>query len=176
MYPSLVTMCERVAGTAESWGDCSDMREALAVFREVGQECRKLLSSIGQPCACEEPGYFCSGIPGILAHFENGRLAPGTKVERCDQCERYPSDAAARAQLVELGLVPKSYPLELDGPLFRDQRELLLRLHHAAGQGETVTLGRKEHELLEGLLGLTDAIADQAADCHGIDCLIPEQQ
>lgn len=71
--------------------------------------------------------------------------------------------------------VPKRYALELDGPLFRDQRELLLRLHHAAGQGETVTLGPKEYELLEGLLGLTDAIADQAADDYGIDCLISTQ-
>ena len=174
-HRSLIAMCERVAGTAESWGECSDMREALAVFREVGQECRELLSGIGQPCACEEPGYFCSGIPGILAHLENGGLAPGAKVERCDQCERYPSDTAAWAKLVELGLVPKSYALELDGPLFRDQRELLLRLHHAAGQSKSVTLGPEEHELLEGLLGLTDAIADQAADRDGIDCLIPEQ-
>ena len=71
--------------------------------------------------------------------------------------------------------VPKSYTLELDGPLFRTQRELLLWLHQAAGQGETVTLGPKEHELLEGLLGLTDAIADQAAGRDGIDCLIPER-
>ena len=175
-HRSLIAMCERVAGTADSWGECSDMREALAVFREVGQECRELLSGIGQPCACEEPGHFCSGISGILAHFENGSLAPGAKVERCGQCERYPSDAAAWAKLVEMGLVPKSYALELDGPLFRTQRGLLLRLHHAAGQGESVNLGPKEHELLEGLLGLTDAIADQAADRDEIDCLIPEQE
>ena len=72
--------------------------------------------------------------------------------------------------------VPKTYTLELDGPLFRDQRELLLRLHHAAGQSKSVTLGPKEHELLEGLLGLTDAIADQAADDYGIDCLITAQE
>ncbi len=71
--------------------------------------------------------------------------------------------------------VSKSYTLELDGPLFRAQREQLLRIHHAAGQGETVTLGPKEHELLEGLLGLTDSIADQAADRDGIDCLLLEQ-
>jgi hypothetical protein len=73
-----------------------------------------------------------------------------------------------------LKLIPKSYALELDGPLFRTQRELLLRLHHASGQGGTVILGPNEYELLEGLLSLTDAIADQAADCHGIDCLIQE--
>ena len=72
--------------------------------------------------------------------------------------------------------VPKSYTLELDGPLFRTQRELLLRLHHASGQGETVILGPNEYELLEGLLGLTDAIADQAADRYGIDCLMLEQE
>ena len=42
--------------------------------------------------------------------------------------------------------------------------------------GENVTLGPEEHELLEGLLGLTDAIADQAADCHGIDCLLSERE
>ena len=72
--------------------------------------------------------------------------------------------------------VPKSYTVELDGPLFRTQRELLLRLHHSAGQGENVTLGPKEHQLLEGLLGLTDAIADQAADRDGIDCLVSAQE
>ncbi len=75
-----------------------------------------------------------------------------------------------------LGPAPNSYTLELDGPLFRAQREFLLRLHNAAGMGESIPLGPAEKELLEGLLGLTDAIADQAADCHGIDCLLLEQE
>jgi hypothetical protein len=57
-----------------------------------------------QACECELPGYFCSGVPGIIAHCENGRLAPGATVERCDLCQRYPSDEAARQKLVELGL------------------------------------------------------------------------
>ena len=56
-----------------------------------------------EPCACEKPGYFCSGVPGILAHVENGRLAQGAKVERCDLCQQYPSDAAALEKLRELG-------------------------------------------------------------------------
>ena len=56
------------------------------------------------PCECELPGYFCSGVPGIIAHFENGRLVPGAAVERCDLCERFPTDEAARQKLVELGL------------------------------------------------------------------------
>jgi hypothetical protein len=57
-------------------------------------------------CDCERPGYFCSGVPGILAHIENGRLAPGAKVERCDLCRRYCSDEAALEKLRQLGMVP----------------------------------------------------------------------
>jgi len=56
-------------------------------------------------CECEEPGYFCSGVPGILARVENGKLVPGTEVERCDLCRRYPSDEAALEKLRELGYV-----------------------------------------------------------------------
>jgi len=53
-------------------------------------------------CECEKPGFFCSGIPGILAHMENGRLAKGAKVNRCDLCQRYPSDEAALEKLRQL--------------------------------------------------------------------------
>ena len=42
------------------------------------------------------------GIPGILAHMENGRLAEGAKVNRCDLCQRYPSDEAALEKLRQL--------------------------------------------------------------------------
>ncbi len=57
-------------------------------------------------CECELPGHFCSGVPGILAHLENGRLAEGATVERCGLCCRYPSDAAAMEKLHELGYAP----------------------------------------------------------------------
>lgn len=57
-------------------------------------------------CECERPGFFCSGVPGILVHLENGRLAEGAGVERCGLCCRYPSDAAALERLRELGLAP----------------------------------------------------------------------
>jgi hypothetical protein len=53
-------------------------------------------------CECEKQGFFFSGIPGILAHMENGRLAKDAKVNRCDLCQRYPSDAAAFEKLREL--------------------------------------------------------------------------
>ena len=55
-------------------------------------------------CECELPGDFCSGVPGVLAAMDNGRLHPQAVVERCDLCCRFDSDAAARARLVELGL------------------------------------------------------------------------
>ena len=57
-------------------------------------------------CDCERPGYFCSGVPGILAHVESGKLVADSKVERCDMCERFETDQAARDRLVELGIVP----------------------------------------------------------------------
>lgn len=57
-------------------------------------------------CECEKPGYFCSGVPGIVARMENGRLAEGAVVNRCDLCQRYPSDGAAFEKLRELGHGP----------------------------------------------------------------------
>lgn len=58
-----------------------------------------------QPCACSQPGHFHCGVPGVIAHLENGRLPPHGQVERCDQCGRYPDDEAARQQLIDRGLV-----------------------------------------------------------------------
>jgi hypothetical protein len=72
-----------------------------------------------EPCECEAPGEFCCGVPGVLAHLENGKVAPYFQVERCDACERFKSDAAAAEKLRELGLFspgdPRSSPP--DGPL-----------------------------------------------------------
>lgn len=56
------------------------------------------------PCECQLPGDFCCGVPGILAKVENCRVVPGGKVERCDLCDRYPSDQAAHDKLAELGM------------------------------------------------------------------------
>lgn len=55
-------------------------------------------------CDCEAAGFFCAGVPGILAHLDHGRVASGAKVERCDICKRFPDDAAATAKLQELGI------------------------------------------------------------------------
>ncbi|MEI7902482.1 MAG: hypothetical protein WCK89_19710 [bacterium] len=62
------------------------------------------------PCDCQLPGYFCSGVPGILAYLEDGRLPDGAGVERCDLCGRYPCDEAARKKLVALGIAHESTP------------------------------------------------------------------
>lgn len=63
------------------------------------------------PCDCELPGgeFFC-GVPGILAHLEDGGVSADFRVERCDLCRRYPSDAAARRKLQELGLIAEPEP------------------------------------------------------------------
>jgi hypothetical protein len=58
------------------------------------------------------------------------------------------------------------YSLSIDGPTFKAQRELLLQLY------QSLQVSPKEKELLEGLINLTDAIADQAADSYGIECLL----
>ena len=58
-----------------------------------------------EPCECELAGPYYTGVPGILAAMQDGRVAPGAVVERCDFCRRYPSDAAALAKLRELALI-----------------------------------------------------------------------
>ncbi|QDU74658.1 hypothetical protein Pan97_16700 [Bremerella volcania] len=103
-----VEMCHTVAESATHWAHCSDWREACAVFAELGLRCRQLLERAKlwkpEPCECEQPGYFQCGVPGILAHLEGGKLESGSAVERCDLCQRYPSDEAALVRLREMGI------------------------------------------------------------------------
>lgn len=66
------------------------------------------------------------------------------------------------------------YQLSIDGPLLRRQRALLIALADDAHHNRSVRLGSSHAELLEGLIELIDAIADQARDEHGIDCLLPD--
>jgi hypothetical protein len=63
-------------------------------------------------CECEGEGFFHSGVPGILCHVRNGKLAAGAGVERCDLCQRFESDAAALDELVRLGLITTAYTFE----------------------------------------------------------------
>ena len=66
----------------------------------------------------------------------------------------------------------KHYALNLDGKLFRVQRELLLRIADLTRRKEPYEPAPGDDDLLEGLLGLTDSIADQAHDRYGIECLL----
>ena len=67
------------------------------------------------------------------------------------------------------------YTLNIDGKLFRSQRELLMKIADLARQKRPYNPTSGDEALLEGLLELTDAIADQAHDQHGIDCLFGEK-
>ena len=60
--------------------------------------------STAEACDCEQDGEWRSGVPGVLANIQDGKVLAGTKVERCDSCQRFPSDAAALKKLRELGL------------------------------------------------------------------------
>jgi hypothetical protein len=68
----------------------------------------------------------------------------------------------------------KDYALRLDGGAFRAQRELLTKIADLIGRGQPYEPAPGDEELLDGLLELTDAIADQAHDRYGIECLLSE--
>ncbi len=59
-----------------------------------------------------------------------------------------------------------------DSSWLRQQRELLRRLRSAAVSKMPYVPAPGETELLEGLIELTDALADQAHDNYGVDCLL----
>lgn len=88
------------AAFADGFPHFSD--ESPLSVEEIDSLC-DLLNEADTGCDCELPGTFCSGVPGILARMEQGRLAPNARVERCDVCRRYASDDAARERLVALG-------------------------------------------------------------------------
>ena len=71
------------------------------------------MTTSDEPCECESEGFYCSGVPGILAHVEGGKVPSHevSAVERCDQCERFASDADAIAELSRRGMF---------GPVRRD--------------------------------------------------------
>ena len=71
---------------------------------------------------------------------------------------------------------PQGYTLNLDGPLFRRQRKFLVNLMNRSRGNEAtpLQLPADAEEVLEGLISLTDEIADQAHDQYGIDCLLEE--
>jgi hypothetical protein len=85
------------------WNDQTTRYDAEGRIALVCPNDHVWYSRVQERCECELPGYFCSGVPGILAHLEDdGSLAPDAAVERCGLCERYPTDEAAREHLREM--------------------------------------------------------------------------
>jgi hypothetical protein len=171
----LAAMCRQVAETAENWVDCSDLREVAAVFRELGLDCRRLLSQT--PAADEVPRY-------VLYDFDMDDLATTHVYESYNEAADDASQldnvivaplvfeqqvAAAVAPAIAEG---DPYCLRIDGPTFRTQRELLARLEGLASQASPYQPAPGDREALEGLVELVDELADQAHDRHGIDCLL----
>lgn len=66
-----------------------------------------------------------------------------------------------------------SFDLAIDGALLQAQRRLLLELMDALHGGKQTQLDHNDQHLLEGLINLTDEVADQAASRYGIDSLLP---
>ena len=95
IYPTRPNVCVAMEAGDEQ---CQDARQT------AGLPPLEPVSKPTDPCVCELPGYYHSGVPGVLARLENGRVASGARIERCDVCRRYASDEAARARLAELGL------------------------------------------------------------------------
>jgi hypothetical protein len=106
--------------------------------------------------------------PGIMDEYDNPKMGEflvakaSQPVETTSQDRAFQS-ASGRRQV---------YRFTLDGPRFRSQRQLLLRLADCLRQGAAYSPAGGDLELLEGLIELTDEIADQAQDRFGVDCLI----
>jgi len=97
LFDGIIELLDEIADQAHDRHGIDCLQDDEAVHDDEENDTR---------CECEKPGYFCSGVPGIIARMENGRMAKGASVNRCDLCQRYPSDEAAFVKLWELGHVP----------------------------------------------------------------------
>lgn len=81
-------------------------------------------------------------------------------------------DASPRLEPPATDLVaqrgPRVYLLNVNGPLLKKQREFLYALFN----GKEFPLSVEQHDLVGGLVCLTDDIADQAHDRWSIDSLL----
>ena len=114
-------------------------------------------------------GDVCEAVASLLDRFglvpepkDDGKVMPP---------ERLTNGAE---DLIDAPTPTLRYDLTIDGPLLRAQRQRLLELADALHRGQPTQLAPSDKELLDGLVNLTDEIADQGADRHGIDCLFPD--
>jgi hypothetical protein len=112
-------------------------------------------------------------------------IAPITSRGSIGRCDiDIPATAAAVDQLKQLldaalleagqggGAEPEqTYKLNLDATEFKAQRQMLSTLFYSGAVIKGLTEAGIDPNLLEGLMNLTDAIADQANDNYGLDVL-----
>lgn len=85
--------------------------DGFGIDCEIRDEPDRLEENESERCECEQPGYYYSGVPGIIARVVKGKLAPGDVPEKCELCDRYPYDADAAVKLAELGIMPPEWVL-----------------------------------------------------------------
>ncbi len=107
-------------------------------------------------------------IPGVLDEYGSPKFGEFLVATRIQEAERIPRKRAVEPVRDR----PQAYRLKIDGPLFRSQRQMLVQLADHVREGLACPSSPSDAELLEGLIHLTDAIADQAHDRFGLDCLL----
>jgi hypothetical protein len=151
---------------AHDWGYVDNVahlvRKFLKQFRP--DDCWSLTWS--ETCSKPRVGQFGGGAVFVTA----SDVAWGGSCDFVEQQRAVfaSSETAAESDVVQ----PGPYHLTIDGPAFRKQRELLQRLRGFAAAKMPYWPAPGEVESLEGLIELTDEMADQAHDVHGIDCLL----
>jgi len=94
---------------------------------------------------------------------EHGRPVCG----QCDCNMKLQPEASVTADgEVHAVTEPEQYPLRIDHATFRRQRQLLLKITDLAQRHQPYTPRLGDEALLNGLLELTDAIADHARNQH----------
>jgi hypothetical protein len=107
-------------------------------------------------------------IPGVLDEYGSPKCGEFLVATRIQGAESTPRKRATEP----IGERHQAYRLKIDGTLFRSQRQMLLRLAERVRQGLAYTPSPGDAEILEGLVQLTDEIADQAHDRFGLNCLL----
>jgi hypothetical protein len=153
---------------------------ALPMEQLAGTDCLAALEAAGLACLAEPATGVCVTRRWVLYDFDRDCLVTSRLYESytdgADEASRLNDVlvlpiviseeivAAAgpfRRQAAPAKPRPRLYRLTIDGPLLDRQREVLLRVTDLAQREVAYTPTSGEDELLNGLLELTDALADQ---------------
>ena len=101
--------------------------------------------------------------PGILDEYNNPRFGEFLVLPTSQDTKTTTQEEVTESVCEG----PQEYRLTIDGPLFRSQREMLLKLVDLTRQGLAYGPSPGDAELLEGLVQLTDEIAAYYASFVG---------